>query len=341
MAAHRIWKQGSSFLFGYFYHDPSLVTFLGEEIHSKKDNLIPEYLPRSFRSTLGVLSDLGLGDFWKSLATNFLIKLAQKIGNFLGYFKVCRFLRKTNLVTFWASIGKFGLLLIPITGHTAREPKNPSLSRFTANERFSAHLYALGYQERLKKFYLTLHLTWRSRCWRQCSSGPSWLASPSPPAPWTPSRWRQQSPSRTFFPVQVQSRVPIPAPMLRPLRPRPHRRRRRPVLRRVSAASGIAWSAISGASRCRQIRSPLSGLQFRSPEDREGFSRTRWRSGWSHVSCRDPRWSPCLWSANLEEILFCLNCLYFFSDRLGVELYLVFSRRSWKLLSAQDHSLFG
>ena len=40
-------------------------------------------------------------------------------GDFLGYFEVCHFLRKTNLITFWVSIGNFGLLLIPISGHTA------------------------------------------------------------------------------------------------------------------------------------------------------------------------------------------------------------------------------
>ena len=59
--------------------------------------------------------------FESSFAANFLINVAQKFGNFLGYFKVCNYVIKTTLVTFWASTGKFGSILIPASGHTAHK----------------------------------------------------------------------------------------------------------------------------------------------------------------------------------------------------------------------------
>ena len=59
------------------------------------------------------------GDFLKFLATNVTLKLAQIFVNFLGNFEVSHSYRKnTILITFWVSIGKFGLLLIPTSGHT-------------------------------------------------------------------------------------------------------------------------------------------------------------------------------------------------------------------------------
>ena len=60
-----------------------------------------------------------LGDFWKFYVTNFVLNYAQIIGNVLGYFEVCHFLRKTNWVTLMASIEQFRLYLIPTSGHTA------------------------------------------------------------------------------------------------------------------------------------------------------------------------------------------------------------------------------
>ena len=54
-----------------------------------------------------------LGDFWKFFVTNVTLKLAQISGNFLNDVGVYNFWWKN----FWASIGKFGLLLIPTSGH--------------------------------------------------------------------------------------------------------------------------------------------------------------------------------------------------------------------------------
>ena len=59
------------------------------------------------------------GDFLKFLATKFLAKEAQMIGNFLGYFEKPHSYVKTALATFWATFGKNYLLLIPTSGHTA------------------------------------------------------------------------------------------------------------------------------------------------------------------------------------------------------------------------------
>ena len=66
-----------------------------------------------------------LGDFWKFLATNCLLRVAQRFVNFLGYLKVGQFLGKIALTSFRATTGNFGLLLIPASGHAACQ----SLSR--------------------------------------------------------------------------------------------------------------------------------------------------------------------------------------------------------------------
>ena len=44
--------------------------------------------------------------FGKVLVTNLLTKVAQKFGDFLGNFKVCRFSVKATLATFTATFGK-------------------------------------------------------------------------------------------------------------------------------------------------------------------------------------------------------------------------------------------
>ena len=55
-----------------------------------------------------------LGDFWKVLATNFLTKIAQIIGDFCAtYFEIQNFYVKTAVTNF----EKFGLLFIP-SGNT-------------------------------------------------------------------------------------------------------------------------------------------------------------------------------------------------------------------------------
>ena len=62
----------------------------------------------------------GLVDFWKFLATKFLPKWAQMIGNFVGSFEKPTFYVKTALATFWATyVIKFGYFFTPTFGHTA------------------------------------------------------------------------------------------------------------------------------------------------------------------------------------------------------------------------------
>ena len=63
-----------------------------------------------------------IGLFLKGLGEKLDNKSSPNIWQLLGYFEVCHFLRKTNLITFWVSIGNFGLLLIPISGHTVCKP---------------------------------------------------------------------------------------------------------------------------------------------------------------------------------------------------------------------------
>ena len=46
-----------------------------------------------------------MGDFSKLLATNFLTKVAQILGDFLGYFEKPHFKVKTALTTIWATLG--------------------------------------------------------------------------------------------------------------------------------------------------------------------------------------------------------------------------------------------
>ena len=53
-----------------------------------------------------VVSVTRLGDFWKFLATKFLAKEAQMIGNSMGYFEKPYSYLKTALATFSATLGK-------------------------------------------------------------------------------------------------------------------------------------------------------------------------------------------------------------------------------------------
>ena len=59
-----------------------------------------------------------LGDFLKFLATKFLAKEAQMIGNFFGLFEKPHPYVKTELATFCTTFGKIGLLFTPTSGHT-------------------------------------------------------------------------------------------------------------------------------------------------------------------------------------------------------------------------------
>ena len=63
-----------------------------------------------------------LGDFWKFLETKFIVKEAQMIGNFMGYFQKPYSYLKTALATFCATLGKplHWLLFTPTFGHTTR-----------------------------------------------------------------------------------------------------------------------------------------------------------------------------------------------------------------------------
>ena len=60
-----------------------------------------------------------LGDFRKLLATNFLAKEAQMIGNFLGYFEKSHSYFKTAfaLATFWVTFGKTWPIFSQTSGH--------------------------------------------------------------------------------------------------------------------------------------------------------------------------------------------------------------------------------
>ena len=58
-----------------------------------------------------------LGDF-EVLGNKFSFKVAQIHSTFSATLRYVTFEEKTALVTFWATIGKFGLLLIQASGHT-------------------------------------------------------------------------------------------------------------------------------------------------------------------------------------------------------------------------------
>ena len=59
-----------------------------------------------------------LGEFLKFLATKFLAKEAQMIGNILGCFEKPQCYVKTALAPFWATLGKNWQLFTPTSGHT-------------------------------------------------------------------------------------------------------------------------------------------------------------------------------------------------------------------------------
>ena len=64
-----------------------------------------------------------VGYFWKILATNFLAKVSQIFGDFLGYLENTAFEEITVMATFWATLQKNLALFIPTSGHTGREFK--------------------------------------------------------------------------------------------------------------------------------------------------------------------------------------------------------------------------
>ena len=68
-----------------------------------------------------LISVTRLGEFSKFLTTNFFTKVAQIFGNNLGNFTVYHIFRKSCFGYFLGNIGKLGLLLIPISGHTASD----------------------------------------------------------------------------------------------------------------------------------------------------------------------------------------------------------------------------
>ena len=64
-----------------------------------------------------------VGYFRKILATNFLAKVSQIFGDFLGYLENTAFEEITVMATFWATLQKNLALFIPTSGHTGREFK--------------------------------------------------------------------------------------------------------------------------------------------------------------------------------------------------------------------------
>ena len=65
-----------------------------------------------------VTSVTRLGDFWNFLATNFITKVVQMIGNFLGNFENHRFLSPTVVAACRATFGQTWATFIPASGHT-------------------------------------------------------------------------------------------------------------------------------------------------------------------------------------------------------------------------------
>ena len=59
-----------------------------------------------------------LGDFLKFLATTFLAKEAQMIGNFLGYFENLTLMLKLHWLIFGQLLETIGPLFTPISGQT-------------------------------------------------------------------------------------------------------------------------------------------------------------------------------------------------------------------------------
>ena len=61
--------------------------------------------------------------FKSYLASRFLTKVAQTLGDFLGFFETHLYVSKAVVVTFRVSFGKFWLLFISTSGHTAHLAK--------------------------------------------------------------------------------------------------------------------------------------------------------------------------------------------------------------------------
>ena len=71
-----------------------------------------------------LISVTRLGDFWKLVATKSLTKVAQIIGNFLGYFEKTHSYVKTAVATFWATFGIIWATFFPTSVHTAADADN-------------------------------------------------------------------------------------------------------------------------------------------------------------------------------------------------------------------------
>ena len=78
-----------------------------------------------------VISGTRLGDFWKFLATNFIAKVDQLFGDFLGYFDKYHFLSQSCHGYSCTTFEEFGLLLIPTSSHTASDKNciSPTMDR--------------------------------------------------------------------------------------------------------------------------------------------------------------------------------------------------------------------
>ena len=83
-----------------------------------------------FFSSFLIISVTRLGDFWKFLATNFLTKVTQIFGNFLGYCEKHYFVSKNSCGSFWGIIWKIWATFNPTSGHTADNPSLKMASKF-------------------------------------------------------------------------------------------------------------------------------------------------------------------------------------------------------------------
>jgi len=72
-------------------------------------------------NNLGMNTVTRFGDFYSRCLANFISKVAQIFGFFLGLFKIQYFFKKTDLATFWTRFGYIWSPFIATSGHTGHE----------------------------------------------------------------------------------------------------------------------------------------------------------------------------------------------------------------------------
>ena len=82
-----------------------------------KLNIFIKRLGKHSQNSKFVNSVTRLGNFWKFLVTDFF----QKQPKCRVFFENITFLGEAAVATFWATLGKFGLLFTSISGHTVNK----------------------------------------------------------------------------------------------------------------------------------------------------------------------------------------------------------------------------